>query len=160
MEQTIGHARTWRLVDAKLFERLCLRSVAPCSEHALIDRTRPSVDGFQIAADAALASLRAGLAAVDADAPGAAAVEGDAADGEGDGGGDRDASAEAPGPRLRPVAPRTGATPKRRGSNATSLSRSDPDAKLRHRPGRRPRLVHRGEVAVDPQGAVRGRVRG
>ena len=62
VEQTIGHARTRRLVDAKLFERLCLRSVAPCSEHALIDRTRPSVDGFQIAADAALASLRASLA--------------------------------------------------------------------------------------------------
>src|SRR3954463_9290060 len=41
--------------------------------------------------------------------------------------------------------------PRRRSSNATSSSRSDPDAKLRHKPGQRPHLVHRAQIAVDPR---------
>jgi hypothetical protein len=52
---------------------------------------------------------------------------------------------------LRLVEPRSGPTPKRRSSNTTSASLTDPDAKLRHKPGQRPHLVHRGQVAVDPQ---------
>ena len=36
-----------------------------------------------------------------------------------------------------------GRRPKRRSSNATSSSRTDPDAKLRGKPGQRPHLVHR-----------------
>src|SRR5262249_59032215 len=40
-------------------------------------------------------------------------------------------------------------TPKRRSSNATSVSVSDPEAKLRGKPGQRPHLVYRGQVAVD-----------
>ena len=71
---------------------------------------------------------------------------GDDARGEGPGGG-----AQTSRPQLRVVEPRTGPTPKRRSSNATSASRSDPDAKLRHKPGQRPHLVHRGQVAVDPK---------
>ena len=47
--------------------------------------------------------------------------------------------------------PRSGPTPKRRSSNATSVSLSDPDAKLRHKPGQRPHLVHRAQVATDPK---------
>src|SRR5690606_26531260 len=50
--------------------------------------------------------------------------------------------------------PRSGATPKRRASNATAVSRSDPDAKLRHKPGQRPHLVHRAQVATDPKNRV------
>src|SRR3954447_6786781 len=46
--------------------------------------------------------------------------------------------------------PRSGPTPKRRSSNATAASRTDPDAKLRGKPGQRPHLVHRGQIAVDP----------
>jgi hypothetical protein len=42
-----------------------LRSVALCEEHGLIDGTQLSVDGFDVEADAALASLRASLAAVE-----------------------------------------------------------------------------------------------
>src|SRR5919202_518885 len=47
-----------------------------------------------------------------------------------------------------------GPTPKRTASNATAVSRSDPDAKLRHKPGHRTHLVHRGQVAVDPKARV------
>src|SRR5438093_6726970 len=83
VHQTISHAQTRRFVDAKLFERLFLRSVALCREHGLIDGIHPSVDGFHVEADAALASLRASLAAVD-DEDGVAA-------------GAANASAEAPG---------------------------------------------------------------
>ena len=64
------------------------------------------------------------------------------------------ASAEAPadgGPRLSFAEPRWGPTPKRRSSNVTSVSRSDTDAKLRGKPGQRPQLVHRGQIAVDPR---------
>src|SRR3954469_13475967 len=37
VHQTISHAQTRRFVDAQLFERLFLRSVALCREHGLID---------------------------------------------------------------------------------------------------------------------------
>jgi transposase len=141
VHQTIGHAQTRRFVDARLFERMFLRSVALCREHGLIDGTHLSVDGFHVEANAALASLRASLEPV-----------ADAGDGDGDAG----ASAEAPAdedqrPQLALVEPRSGPTPKRRSSNQTSASRSDPDAKLRGKPGQRPHLVHRGQVAVDPR---------
>src|SRR4051794_22997258 len=39
VHQTISHAQTRRFVDARLFERLFLRSVALCREHGLIDGT-------------------------------------------------------------------------------------------------------------------------
>ena len=67
VHQTISHAQTRRFVDAKLFERLFLRSVALCKQHGLIDGSHLSVDGFHVEADAALASLRASLAPVDED---------------------------------------------------------------------------------------------
>jgi len=149
VHQTISHAQTRRFVDAKLFERLFLRSVALCREHGLIDGTHLSVDGFHVEANAALASLRASLTTVDdgedATQP-QAANEDDDDCGEGPG-----ASAETSRPQLRLVEPRSGPTPRRKSSNATSVSRSDPDAKLRHKPGQRPHLVHRGQVAVDPK---------
>jgi hypothetical protein len=47
--------------------------------------------------------------------------------------------------------PRSGPTPTRRSSNASSGSRTDPDAKLRHKPGQRAHLVHRAQIAVDPR---------
>ena len=141
VHQTISHAQTRRFVDARLFERLFLRSVALCREHGLIDGTHLSVDGFHVEANAALASLRASLEPV-------AGVS------DGDGDGDAGASAEAPAhdrPQLSLAEPRSGPTPRRRSSNATSSSLSDPDAKLRGKPGQRPHLVHRGQVAVDPR---------
>jgi transposase len=67
VHQTISHAQTRRFVDAELFERLFLRSVALCKQHGLIDGTHLSVDGFHVEADAALASLRASLTPVEAD---------------------------------------------------------------------------------------------
>ena len=65
VHQTISHAQTRRFVDAQLFERLFLRSVALCREHGLIDGTHLSVDGFHVEANAALASLRASLTSVE-----------------------------------------------------------------------------------------------
>ena len=52
---------------------------------------------------------------------------------------------------LPALLPRSGPPPKRRSSNATSTSRTDPDAKLRHKPGQRPHLVYRGQIAIDPK---------
>lgn len=143
VHQTISHAQTRRFVDARLFERLFLRSVALCREHGLIDGSHLSVDGFHVEANAALASLRASLEPVVGSGDGELADAGD---------GDADVSAEAPAderPQLSLAEPRSGPTPKRRSSNATSASLSDPDAKLRGKPGQRPHLVHRGQVAVD-----------
>jgi transposase len=152
VHQTISHAQTRRFVDAKLFERLFLRSVALCREHGLIDGTHLSVDGFHVEADAALASLRASLAPVEDDdvpagTPGASAQ----APAPGDGGdGDVPAETSRP-PQLVLAEPRSGPSPKRRSSNATSTSLTDPDAKLRGKPGQRPHLVHRAQIAVDPK---------
>jgi hypothetical protein len=142
VHQTISHAQTRRFVDAGLFERLFLRSVALCREHGLIDGTHLSVDGFHVEANAALASLRASLEPVEGggeDEP-APSPSGDGEDG-----------LEQSRPQLALVAPRSGPTPKRRSSNATSTSRTDPDATLRHKPGQRPHLVHRAQIAVDPK---------
>jgi transposase len=105
VHQTISHAQTRRFVDAKLFERRFLRSVALCGEHGLIDGTHLSVDGFHVEADAALASLRASLAVVDDDGASAEAP----IDGDHDGDGDGDACGHAPErPRLAVVEPRSG----------------------------------------------------
>jgi transposase len=150
VHQTISHAQTRRFVDAKLFERLFLRSVALCREHGLVDGTHLSVDGFHVEANAALASLRASLTPVENEEAGEDATRPQAAS-EDDRGEDPDVSAEASRPQLRLVEPRSGPTPRRKSSNATSASRTDPDAKLRHKPGQRPHLVHRGQVAVDPK---------
>jgi transposase len=138
VHQTLSHAQTRRFVDGALFERLFLRSVALCCEHGLVEGTHLSVDGFHAEANAALASLRASLALV-VDPPGA------------DEPGDGEQREPAPAPQLSLVEPRSGPTPKRRSSNQTSVSRTDPDAKLRGKPGQRPRLVYRGQVAVDPK---------
>ena len=159
VHQTISHAQTRRFVDARLFERLFLRSVALCKEHGLIDGTHLSVDGFHVEADAALASLRASLARVDDDGDVPAGTSGAGAEapaasgdgGAGGAGGEGGVSAETSRPQLSLVEPRSGPTPKRRSSNATSSSCTDPDAKLRGKPGQRPHLVHRAQIAVDPK---------
>ena len=144
VHQTISHAQTRRFVDAKLFERLFLRSVALCREHGLIDGTHLSVDGFHVEANAALASLRGSLTAVEAGDEDVAAQAPTSSDGDGD-------VPAGTRPQLSLVEPRPGPTPKRRSSNATSTSLSDPDAKLRGKPGQRPHLVHRGQIAIDPK---------
>jgi transposase len=138
VHQTLSYAQTRRFVDGALFERLFLRSVALCHEHGLVEGTHLSVDGFHAEANAALASLRASLALVSVDGSGAEEPDGE--------------PRERPSaPQLSLAEPRSGPTPKRRSSNATSVSRSDPDAKLRGKPGQRPHLVYRGQVAVDPK---------
>ena len=139
VHQTLSHAQTRRFVDGALFERLFLRSLDLCKRHGLVEGSHLSVDGFHAEANAALASLRASLALV--------AVEGP---------GEEEPAEAAPPPLSGPpqlslAEPRSGRTPKRRSSNQTSVSRTDPDAKLRGKPGQRPHLVHRGQVAVDPK---------
>src|SRR5712691_887429 len=138
VHQTLSHAQTRRFVDGQLFERLFLRSLALCREHGLVEGSHLSVDGFHAEANAALASLRASLAVV-SDEPG----EEEPAE--------RERPETAPAPQLALAEPRSGPTPKRRSSNASSVSRTDPDAKLRGKPGQRPHLVYRGQVAVDPK---------
>jgi transposase len=152
VHQTLSHAYTRRFVDGALFERLFLRSLELCKQHGLVEGTHLSLDGFHAEADAALASLRASLAL-------AAVPEGEESDEVAPG----EASASAPADLLaldeqppgeeRAVlalaAPRSGPTPKRRSSNVTAVSVTDPEAKLRGKPGQRPHLVYRGQVAVD-----------
>jgi hypothetical protein len=55
---------------------------------------------------------------------------------------------------LALAAPRSGPTPNRAASNATVVSRTDPEAKLRYKPGHRPHLVYRAQVATDPKARV------
>ena len=136
--QTVSEAHSRRFVEGALFERLFLRTVSLCAEHGLLDGTHLSVDGFHAEADAALESLRASLALLPAPETAAAAAE------------ECEPPPSAP-PQLALAEPRAGPTPKRRSSNATAASRTDPDAKLRGKPGQRPHLVHRGQVAIDPK---------
>ena len=97
----------------------------------LVGGRRLLVDATHVEADAALKSLRAEPAVVD-------------------GGGETDGAVAVSRPNLVVAAPRSGPTPKPTASNATAVSRTDRDAKLRHKPGHRKHLVHRAQVAVDP----------
>jgi transposase len=137
---TFSHAQTKRFADSSVFEQLFTAVLRQCTEAGLVGGRRLVVDATHIEADAALKSLRADLTPID---------------GDGDGDGVADASAAtATAPVLALAEPRSGPTPKRTASNATAVSRTDPDAKLRHKPGHRTHLVHRGQVAVDPKARV------
>jgi transposase len=131
--QTISEAQTQRFADADVFERLFLRTVALCKEQGLIEGSHLSVDGFHAEANAALRSLRASLEPLAGEAS------------------EEQADPPAPEPpQLRLAEPRSGPTPRRKARNATAVSRTDPDARLKGKPGQRPHLVYRGHVAVDP----------
>jgi Transposase domain (DUF772)/Transposase DDE domain len=137
---TFSHAQTKRFADSSVFEQLFTAVLRQCTEAGLVDGRRLLVDATHVEADAALKSLRADLSAID---------------GDGDGETVADVSAEtSERPKLELAEPRTGPTPKRRASNATAVSRSDPDSKLRGKPGHRTHLVHRAQVAVDPKARV------
>src|SRR4051794_34790730 len=139
---TFSHAQTKRFADSSVFEQLFTAVLRQCTEAGLVGGRRLVVDATHIEADAALKSLRAELTPIDGDG-----------DGDGDGEMVPDAAGETR-PGLALAEPRTGPTPKRIASNATAVSRTDPDAKLRHKPGHRTHLVHRGQVAVDPKARV------
>jgi hypothetical protein len=137
---TFSHAQTVRFAGSSVFEQLFTAVLRRCTEAGLVGGRRLLVDATHVEADAALKSLRAELAVID---------------GDGDGEMVSDVSAETPErPRLGLAEPCTGPTPKRTASNATALSRTDPDAKLRGKPGHRTHLVHRAQVAVDPRARV------
>src|SRR4051794_14622590 len=132
---TFSHAQTKRFADSSVFEQLFTAVLRQCTEAGLVGGRRLLVDATHIEADAALKSLRAELSLIET------------GDGDGDDGG-------AERPALTLAEPRSGPTPKRTASNVTAVSRTDPDGKLRHKPGQRTHLVHRGQVAVDPKRRV------
>lgn len=136
---TVSHAQTQRFAGSSVFEQLFTQVLAQCREHGLLDGRRLVVDATHVEADAALKSLRAELSVID---------------GDGDQAGRDDDDAPGGRTRLALAAPRSGPTPKRTASNATAVSSSDPDAKLRHKPGQRAHLVHRVQVATDPKSRV------
>src|SRR3954463_3466358 len=144
---TFSHAQTKRFADSSVFEQLFTAVLRRCTEAGLVGGRRLLVDATHIEADAALKSLRAELSLVEAEGEG----EGE---GEGDGDGERVDDGPAWRRALTLAEPRSGPTPKRTASNATAVSRTDPDSKLRHKPGQRTHLVHRGQVAVDPKRRV------
>jgi transposase len=133
---TFSYAQCVRFAHSSVFEQLFTQVLASCRDAGLLDGSRLIVDATHVEADAALKSLRAELQVID--------------------GGDGADVGDEPGeqPALALAAPRSGPTPKRRASNATAVSRTDPDAKLRYKPGHRPHLVYRAQVATDPKARV------
>ena len=140
---TVSYAQCVRFAESSIFEQLFTQVLGQCREAGLLDGTRLLVDATHVEANAALASLRAELSVVE-DAAAAGAHDGD----------DDDCPPAGGEPRLVLAEPRSGPTPRRVSSNRTSVSLSDPDAKLRHKPGQRPHLVHRAQVATDPKRRV------
>jgi transposase len=138
---TFSHAQTCRFAGSSVFEQLFTAVLRQCTEAGLVGGRRLLIDATHVEADAALKSLRAELSLV-------------AGDGDGEMVADEGVEGPPPRPKLELAEPRTGPTPKRTASNATAVSRSDPDAKLRHKPGHRTHLVHRAQVAVDPKARV------
>jgi len=132
---TFSHAQCRRFADSSVFEQLFTSVLRQCTDAGLVDGERLLIDATHVEADAALKSLRAGLSGIE-------------------GGGEEPAASGDARPDLAVCAPRSGPLPKRDASNATAVSRSDPDAKLRHKPGQRKHLVHRAQVAVDPKARV------
>ena len=139
---TLSYANCVRFADSSVFEQLFTQVLARCREQGLLDAQRLVVDATHVEASAALKSLRAELAAVAQDGDGPPQPEPE----------------PQPQPAKRPALalaePRSGPTPKRKASNATAVSLTDPDSKLRHKPGQRPHLVHRAQVATDPKARV------
>ena len=89
----------------------------------MLDGSRLIVDATHVEANAALKSLRAELSVVDpAEQDGNARI-------------DADVPRDRERRKLELAAPRSGPTAKRKASNATALSRTDPDAKLRYKRG-------------------------
>lgn len=132
---TFSHAQCRRFANSSVFEQLFTGVLRQCTDAGLVGGQRLLVDATHVEADAALKSLRAELSGVD-------------------GGGEKPAAAGDERPELTVCEPRSGPTPKRDASNATAVSLSDPDAKLRHKPGQRKHLMHRAQVAVDPEARV------
>lgn len=118
-----------RFAQSSVFEQLFTQVLAQCRQASLLDGGRLVVDATHVEANAALKSLRAELHVAANDEP--------------------EPEPERPGFQL--AEPRSGPTPRRRASNATAVSQTDPDAKLRNKPGQRPHLVHRAQVATDPR---------
>src|SRR3954453_4215549 len=143
---TFSHAQTVRFAGSSVFEQLFTAVLRQCTEAGLVGGRRLVVDATHVEADAALKSLRAELTAIDGGGGGA---------GGAGGGGEMVSDAGDPvRPALALAEPRTGPTPKRTASNVTAVSRTDPDARLRHKPGHRTHLDHRGQGAVDPKARV------
>ena len=138
---TFSHAQTKRFADSSVFEQLFTAVLRQCTQAGLVGGKRLLIDATHVEADAALKSLRAELALAEDD------IQLEEA---------RDVSAGTtlPPAKLSLAEPRTGPAPKRKASNTTAVSRSDPDAKLRRKPGHRVHLVHRAQVAVDPKTRV------
>ena len=136
---TFSYAQCVRFAQSSVFEQLFTQVLARCRDAGLLDGSRLIVDATHVEADAALKSLRAELQVID----------GDDEDG---GAGVADQLAERPALKL--AERRSGPTPKRKASNATVICRSDPEAKLRYKPGQRPHLVYRAQVATDPKSRV------
>ena len=106
------------------------------SQQGLLEGSRLVLDATRVEASAALKSLRAELTLVDDDGEAASQPE---------------PEPERARPLLALAEPRSGSTLNRTASNQTAVSLTDPDAKLRHKPGQRPHLVHRAQVATDPR---------
>ena len=139
---TFSYAQCVRFASSSVFEQLFNQVLASCRDAGLLDGTRLIVDGTHVEANAALKSLRAELEVID---------------GDGEESEPSDCSPEEspdPRPRLGLAAPRSGPTPKRKASNTTAISQTDPDAKLRYKPGHCPHLVDRAQVATDPKNRV------
>jgi transposase len=130
---TFSYAQCVRFAHSSVFEQLFTQVLASCRDAGLLDGSRLIVDATHVEADAALKSLRAELQVID---------------------GDGDGEPPPERPALTLAEPRSGPTPKRKASNATAVSRTDPDAKLRYKPGHRPHLVYRAQVATDPKARV------
>jgi transposase len=150
---TFSVAQTKRFADSSVFEQLFTQVLRACTDAGLVGGRRLVVDGTHIEADAALKSLRAELSGVE-DLEGADCDDFTASSGDGDDDEIVAADGAQQRPDLRLADPRTGPTPARRASNETAVSQTDPDAKLRHKPGHRKHLVHRGQVAADPKHRV------
>ncbi len=133
---TFSYAQCVRFAHSSVFEQLFTQVLGSCRDAGLLDGSRLIVDATHVEADAALKSLRAELDVIDGD------------------GQDSDEKPTSERPALTLAAPRSGPTPKRKASNATAISRTDPDAKLRYKPGHRPHLVFRAQVATDPKTRV------
>lgn len=140
---TFSHAQTCRFADSSVFEQLFTAVLRQCTEAGLVGGRRLLIDATHVEADAALKSLRAELSPVQ-----------DTGDGNAETVSEEVVEEPLPRPKLALAESRTGPVPKRSASNATAVSRSDPDAKLRHKPGHRTHLVHRAQVAVDPHARV------
>jgi hypothetical protein len=143
-------SRTRRLFGTELFEEVFCLVLGLCVDAGLVEGTRQAFDSGLVKANASIDSMQRRVIMDDATAY-CRQVEDENAEPAGSTGGD---SGTAPTAPLRSVDCTNDDPVRRKRSNKTHTSASDPDARMARKPGKPTDMYYHGQISVDSQHGV------